>query len=50
MDRYVASMDWTSPNASRDILIEYFTVNEEFLPTTVNLWSFSWEVLSSVAI
>jgi hypothetical protein len=43
-------MDWTSPNASRDILIEYFMANEEFLPIIVNLWSFSWEVLSSVAI
>jgi hypothetical protein len=27
-------------------MINYFTTNDEFLPTVVNLWSFSWEVLS----
>lgn len=43
-DRCMASVDWSCSNLDHDMMINYFTTNNDFLPTMVNLWGFSWEV------
>lgn len=49
-DRCISLIDWTSSNSNRDLMTDYFTANAEFIPTMINLWSFSWEVWPKIRL